>query len=393
MRNSLSPVLLALALVAGCEPASKVSVDASISVADPGDETLAYGAEPEVVGVENDKGDGPSTTIEHPTPAGPNELLAVVQVVKDGRPVCTGNVVAPNRVLTAAHCFCQENDIGHNDCLTEGAVDVRPDPRTGGVPPRIHGTVIVHPGYDPSWIDRAIHNDLAIIQLERDVPSYVVPFTVSRTTRGSGARVVVAGFGRTGGGCDIASSNTLNWANATINSSGQGPKIFQFNDRVGCRGDSGGPITDTNSRTVLFGVLSSMVWTISHGDINKATDVAPFYDWIKSHTCSSDLETACDRRAPICRCAAGRGDCDVNTDCETGLVCTQDVGSLFGYPPATDVCTLFNQPIGTCSCRNSGAANICIATNRCAAHYMPSCDPDLGSPGEPCGGCTCVRRP
>jgi hypothetical protein len=48
----------------------------------------------------------------------------------------------------------------------------------------------------------------------------------------------------------------------------------------------------------------------------------------------------------------------------------------------------------TCSCQNSGAANICTAgLNECWPDSHPVCSPRVGSPFAPCGGCTCVRNP
>ncbi len=38
-------------------------------------------------------------------------------------------------------------------------------------------------------------------------------------------------------------------------------------------------------------------------------------------------------------CAAGEGDCDRDSECQAGLVCTNDVGADFGFNPNIDVCT------------------------------------------------------
>jgi len=37
-------------------------------------------------------------------------------------------------------------------------------------------------------------------------------------------------------------------------------------------------------------------------------------------------------------CAAGEGDCDSDQQCQTGLVCADDVGPDYGFGPAVDVC-------------------------------------------------------
>ena len=37
-------------------------------------------------------------------------------------------------------------------------------------------------------------------------------------------------------------------------------------------------------------------------------------------------------------CSAGQGDCDSDSDCQSGLTCVNDVGPNYGWSSATDVC-------------------------------------------------------
>jgi hypothetical protein len=46
-------------------------------------------------------------------------------------------------------------------------------------------------------------------------------------------------------------------------------------------------------------------------------------------------------------CAEGEGDCDGDVECEAGLICAQDVGANYGWPPSRDVC---EQPSGGAPC-------------------------------------------
>ena len=39
-----------------------------------------------------------------------------------------------------------------------------------------------------------------------------------------------------------------------------------------------------------------------------------------------------------CKCDEGEGDCDGNTQCNTGLVCVNNVGAKYGFSSGTDVC-------------------------------------------------------
>ena len=46
-------------------------------------------------------------------------------------------------------------------------------------------------------------------------------------------------------------------------------------------------------------------------------------------------------------CAEGEGDCDSDNECQNGLVCAQDVGANYGWPATRDVCELPSGP-GDC---------------------------------------------
>ena len=37
-------------------------------------------------------------------------------------------------------------------------------------------------------------------------------------------------------------------------------------------------------------------------------------------------------------CMVGEGDCDSDTECQTGLLCSPDVGARYGLPASYDVC-------------------------------------------------------
>ena len=37
-------------------------------------------------------------------------------------------------------------------------------------------------------------------------------------------------------------------------------------------------------------------------------------------------------------CSEGQGDCDGDVECQSGLICAQDVGADYGWPAGRDVC-------------------------------------------------------
>ncbi|MCK5215768.1 MAG: hypothetical protein KAR05_10500 [Candidatus Omnitrophica bacterium] len=50
-------------------------------------------------------------------------------------------------------------------------------------------------------------------------------------------------------------------------------------------------------------------------------------------------------------CGARDGDCDNDSECQSGLICAQDVGADYGWSPTIDVC---EQPDGPCAIFQSG---------------------------------------
>jgi hypothetical protein len=69
---------------------------------------------------------------------------------------------------------------------------------------------------------------------------------------------------------------------------------------------------------------------------------------------------------PTCPCSAGRGDCDFDAECVAGLTCAADVGGLFGFGSALDICVPTHCVNGTVDSDRGE-----IAVDR----------------GGPCGGC------
>ena len=66
------------------------------------------------------------------------------------------------------------------------------------------------------------------------------------------------------------------------------------------------------------------------------------------------------------RCSAGYGDCDSDSECRSGLVCSSDVGANYGWPNAADVCEVSNA-------LQVGDWDYCSSTNRCSVN-QGDCD-------------------
>jgi hypothetical protein len=330
-----------------------------------------------------------SEAIRDPTPAPADFLLSAVKVFT-WRGGCSGTLIARDRVLTAAHCVCTEDLVGSNFCATDADVGFRDDPAGGDEPENIHGTVTHHPNYNPSFWDAEIENDIAVIALDSDAPSFVPTMPVANSKPAVGSNVMMAGFGFTGPNCD-GDPGSLNFDIVRVDRIVDSGRILQFDNPAGCGADSGCPLLNP-AGTAVFAVYSGTPPTIQHGRVDKSILTQPYYAWIRSHTCSSALNDRCDRKADMCRCAAGIGDCDVDADCRPGLRCAQNVGATFGFESHIDVCVPATGPIqGTCTCRNSGLGNMCVADfNGCSAGFSAICSPQTGTGGTSgCGGCSC----
>jgi V8-like Glu-specific endopeptidase len=78
---------------------------------------------------------------------------------------------------------------------------------------------------------------------------------------------------------------------------------------------------------------------------------------------------------PACGpCKEGMGDCDADTECQTGLICTQNAGANYGWETTLDVCTKSDITLANNQCtREPGAWDYCSD---------PKCGPCISGQGD-----------
>lgn len=160
--------------------------------------------------------------------------------------LCTGTLVSPRVVVTAAHCvdnaagFLTQIFVGHETTPSAGdLIDIR--------------EMRVHPDWDPD----AVSNDIAVIALTRDASVLPVPL-LDRTFDASfiDLRARIVGFGAAEPGTQRPPS-LKRQGTALISEYGETDFRLLPDPSMSCEGDSGGPVLVTLDGTeFLAGVAS-----------------------------------------------------------------------------------------------------------------------------------------
>lgn len=225
----------------------------------------------------------------------PNGLRrSVVQIESSNGELCSGVVIAPDLILTAAHCVLQR--AAYRIVLV--------DRRFRRLSVRAIAAAL-HPTFVPGTTPRTQPGiDLAILKLAQSLGPEFTPLDPAQATGvGQGDRVDLAGFGLAGedsrGSARILRSTrlvslgTLENANRVLVVADE-ERLAETTGAGACRGDSGGPIVRGGpGRYQLLGIVSWSSGALHSrrptacGGLTAVTPVAENEDWIAAR--ASDL--------------------------------------------------------------------------------------------------------
>jgi secreted trypsin-like serine protease len=194
--------------------------------------------------------------------AGDTSSVVKVELLKGGfvAGVCTGTVIAPQAVLTAAHCF-----LG-------GPSGVAVVTSVNGVRTRIAGrSYATHPGFTATD-DGFYINDAAIIRFAKPLPAPSAAILLSRSAS-EGESAIVAGYGQTSP--DSSTPDDLYAGGAVVRSVTDYHVRIDFtkNESHPCRGDSGGALFVKNGgELAIVGVVSQSDPSVPEDSICEVGD-------------------------------------------------------------------------------------------------------------------------
>jgi secreted trypsin-like serine protease len=212
---------------------------------------------------------------------------SVVWIESSVGELCSGALIAPNLVLTAAHCMVDQaayRVVAFNRAFKPQRLRVV--------------AAAVHPGFVPGTTPRTQPGvDLAILRLERPLGADFTPFDLRLVGRvDTGETVTLAGYGVLGE-TQRQSARTLRQTNlVSLGAVEVSNRVLIVADRTrlaqtsgagACRGDSGGPILSaTQAGYQLLGIVSWSSGALRSprssacGGLTAITPVAEHLRWI-----------------------------------------------------------------------------------------------------------------
>lgn len=198
----------------------------------------------------------------------------LIETKRDGKTyTCTGVAIAPNMVLTAAHCVDEINsarillDVSYN-ALSKNSIETE--------------SFFKHPLYNVN--NSNFKHDIAIIVLKEDLPKNINIVKVADSKKiAEDKEVDRIGFG---GRNNI---NSRTWTNPKIKGKTLDQLNIVLNDTGSVVGDSGGPVYIKEAGSLkLLGIHS----TLEGNDTTYSVNVSEYKSWINEHKLKTSLAQA-----------------------------------------------------------------------------------------------------
>ena len=230
---------------------------------------------------------GAGTAIVGGEPTDASEYPATGALTAGMRLRCTATLIAPDVVLTAAHCL---------EPAVFGYLGFTLDPDLSDGAQGVIKALVVHPHPDfdndtAAFLDLAERNDIGIMILERpveDLPPEQIDLAAGVAT---GTELDLCGYGRNSWGELMA--GTKRDARVGIARTEEHEVATTAEGPQPCSGDSGGPLyADTPEGRTIAAVISRAVGASRMCDTGAiATRVAPHAPWIAE--ASADRDVGC----------------------------------------------------------------------------------------------------
>ncbi len=218
-RLSIAPLAFGLALAVACAPETPGSDDDESESSDQGRDPIVGG----------------QTTSAFP---------AVGALTRNGQMHCTGTVIGPRLVVTAAHCVSGFTASSMRFVL--GSKLSAPTATIGVA------SIKAHPNYDPNQIT----NDIGIVTLSSDAPVTPMKIMDAMGASWAGKTLTFVGFGVSNGNTQTG-DGTKRFVDMAIQSVGATQFQYAVPGKNTCNGDSGGPaFANVNGEMLVAGVTS-----------------------------------------------------------------------------------------------------------------------------------------